>query len=316
MIALHGHSLRKTNRKRSRAIPKQSQARVEKPSTLVDYIHSKEFESRAADRAIIREFKRTSPPSTESEKVPRASGNQAYFAGLYEVPLLSAGDERELFRRFNYLKFKANRLIRSQTKLSAKNRKQYERFIAEANGTREQLVRANLRLVISIAKRFVNADNSFDDLVSDGNLALIRAVEKFNYELGNRFSTYATYAIQRAVFRAISQRRLRNRRFIADDAGLDAVVGDEEMKVLNTLQISSLHELLEEMFAELDAREQHIVRKRFGFDNSEPKSFKELGDEMGVCKERVRQIQTRAIGKLLRMARDRSLEQYLDPGQF
>jgi RNA polymerase primary sigma factor len=316
MIAIHGHSLRKTNRRRSRATPQQSQTKVEPQSTGIDYIYSKEFESKAADSAIIRASKRVSPPATEVEKLPRASGNQAYFSGLYEVPLLSADEERELFRRFNYLKFKANRILRAQKKPSAKNRKQYDRFIAEANETREQLVRANLRLVISIAKRFVSTDNAFDDLVSDGNLALIRSVEKFNYELGNRFSTYATYAIQRAVFRAISQRRLRNRRFITEDTGLDAAVDDEETKVLNTLQISSLHELLEEMFAELDAREQHIVRKRFGFDDSEPKSFKELGDEMGVCKERVRQIQTRAIGKLLTMARARRMDKFLDPADL
>src|SRR3954463_16720411 len=82
MIAIHGHSLRKTNRKRSRAIPKQSPAAIEEQSNAVDYIHSKEFESKAADSAIIRESKRISTLATETEKLPRASGNQAYFAGL------------------------------------------------------------------------------------------------------------------------------------------------------------------------------------------------------------------------------------------
>src|SRR5207249_326509 len=111
-----------------------------------------------------------------------------YLASLYEVPLLTREQEYHLFRQFNYLKFKATRLRRDLDPSRAKSSlmDEIEGLYEQAVQTKNQIVQANLRLVVSIAKRHVNATEDFFQLVSDGNMSLIRAVEKFDYARGNK----------------------------------------------------------------------------------------------------------------------------------
>ncbi|MCH5374196.1 MAG: sigma-70 family RNA polymerase sigma factor, partial [Planctomycetes bacterium] len=123
----------------------------------------------------------------------------------YEVPLLSREQEYHLFRKFNYLKFRAFQLRKRLHPARANSTLmgQIEHLYAEAVRTKNQIVQANLRLVVSIAKRHVSVSDDFFGLVSDGNMSLIRAVEKFDYSRGNKFSTYASWAIMRNYARTI-----------------------------------------------------------------------------------------------------------------
>ena len=138
----------------------------------------------------------------------------------------------------------------------------------------------------------------------------MRAVEKFSFALGNRFSTYATYAIQRHFFRLSHKARQLRQRFVTEDEsfkGLSAAEPNTEQCSFE--QIAMLKELFAKFLGELEPREQQIVVARFGFDGQPPRTFRELGASMGVCKERIRQIQTRAIDKLREMAAEARLEQ-------
>jgi len=138
----------------------------------------------------------------------------------------------------------------------------------------------------------------------------MRAVEKFNFALGNRFSTYATYAIQRHFFRLSHKGRQLRSRFVADDEAFKGrAAAEPNTESCSVEQIAVLKDLFASFLDELEPREQEIVVARFGFDGKPPRTFRELGAAMGVCKERIRQIQTRAIDKLRVMAARANLEQ-------
>jgi RNA polymerase primary sigma factor len=235
-----------------------------------------------------------------------------YLASLYQTRLLSKDEEQFYFRRMNWLKFQAlQRRDRLDPKRATmKQMKQIEGLLAEAETIKAILITSNLRLVVSIAKKFNEPSSSFDELISEGNVALMRSVEKFNFALGNRFSTYATYAIQRHFFRISHKSRQYRNRFATDDEPVrDRAEEPRDEDACTPGQVDYLRGLFEKFLGELEPREQQIVLARFGFDGDKPKTFRELGIEMGVCKERIRQIQTRAIEKLRSMAEAAQLEQ-------
>ena len=146
------------------------------------------------------------PKTISPTKKPRLpSGLPAYVASLYEVPLLTREQEAHLFRKMNYLKYEASKL-RDTLDVDRPKRRlmdRIENLYEESVATKNQIISANLRLVVSIAKRYVGPAVDFFELVSDGNLSLIRAVEKFDVSRGNRFSTYATWAIVKNFARSI-----------------------------------------------------------------------------------------------------------------
>ena len=146
---------------------------------------------------------RSRPSSVARRGVP--SGLPHYLASLYEVPLLTREQEQHLFRKFNYLKHRASQLRDQLDPARAKSSlmDRIEELYEEAVRTKNQIVKANLRLVVSIAKRHVSSSDDFFGLVSDGNMSLIRAVEKFDYSRGNKFSTYASWAIMKNFARTI-----------------------------------------------------------------------------------------------------------------
>jgi RNA polymerase sigma factor (sigma-70 family) len=226
--------------------------------------------------------------------------------------LLSKDEEQFYFRRMNWLKFRAattrGRLDRRRATL--RQIEQVEGWLTEAETVKAILITSNLRLVVSIAKKFVDPSWTFDELVSEGNVALMRSVEKFNFALGNRFSTYATYAIQRHFFRLSHRGRQFRKRFVADDESLrDRAESAPTAEYCSTEQIDVLKGLFSRFLGDLEPRERKIVVARFGFDGKPPRTFRELGSQMGVCKERIRQIQTRAMEKLRAMAAEARLEQ-------
>ena len=234
-----------------------------------------------------------------------------YLASLYQTRLLSKDEEQFYFRRMNWLKFQAlhkrNRL--DPKRATMKQMKQIEAILAEAETVKAILITSNLRLVVSIAKKFNEPSHSFDELISEGNVALMRSVEKFNFALGNRFSTYATYAIQRHFFRISHKSRQYRNRFASDDEPVkDRAEEVSDHESCSPDQVHYLKTLFSKFLYRLESREQQIVLARFGFNGDKPKTFRQLGTEMGVCKERIRQIQTRAIAKLRTMAEEANLE--------
>ncbi|MAN06097.1 MAG: hypothetical protein CMJ56_04400 [Planctomycetaceae bacterium] len=234
-----------------------------------------------------------------------------YLASLYQTRLLSKDEEQFYFRRMNWLKFQAlqkrNRL--DPKRATMKQMKQIEAVLAEAETVKAILITSNLRLVVSIAKKFNEPSHSFDELISEGNVALMRSVEKFNFALGNRFSTYATYAIQRHFFRISHKSRQYRNRFASDDEPVkDRAEEVSDHESCSPDQVNYLKTLFSKFLHQLESREQQIVLARFGFNGDKPKTFRQLGTEMGVCKERIRQIQTRAIAKLRTMAEEANLE--------
>jgi len=278
----------------------------------LDYIPSEEF-ARARTR---RQQQRLLDPMPETDASARRvripSGLPPYLASLYEVPLLTSEQEKHLFRKMNYLKYKASAL-RDQLDLNHPRRvlmDQIERLCDAAVATKNHLVRANLRLVVSIAKRHVGPADDFFELVSDGNLSLMRAVDKFDYSRGNKFSTYASWAIMKNFARTIpDEHRLRDR-FRTSQSEMFVATEDErtdqvEQEVFQTQREAEVMRIL----GHLDEREQQIIRYRFGLRRGEePLTLKQVGAQLGVTKERIRQIEARALSKLRKAAQDEQVE--------
>jgi RNA polymerase primary sigma factor len=283
---------------------------------LIDYIPCREFLKK--DAAALA----TTPPADAAVPLDRdaadrasAKGLSPYLASLYQTRLLTKNEEQYYFRRMNWLKFRAATARGRLDKKRATRRQieEIEGWLAESETVKSIIITSNLRLVVSIAKKFIDPSNSFEELVSDGNVALMRAVEKFNFALGNRFSTYATYAIQRHFFRMSHKGRQQRNRFVSSDESLkDRAEETPSAEYCSAEQIGVLKEVFSSFLGDLEPRERQIVVARFGFDGKPPRTFRELGSAMGVCKERIRQIQTRALDKLRDMAAGVKLEHTVD----
>ena len=279
----------------------------------LDYIPCRQFLKADAEKlATLAPADALVPLGQHSLSSAAGKGLTPYLASLYTTRLLSKAEEQFYFRRMNWLKFRAaaarGKLDRRRATL--KQIDQVETWITDAEAVKSIIITSNLRLVVSIAKKFVDPTNSFEELVSDGNMALLRAVEKFSFELGNRFSTYATYAVQRHLYRICFKSRQQRTRFVSDDQSLREKADDPmETGYCSPQQVGVLKVLFSKFLTELEPRERQIVVARFGFDGKAPRTFRELGAEMGVCKERIRQIQTRAMDKLREMAAASRLEQ-------
>ena len=250
---------------------------------------------------------------TTKPRVP--SGLPSYLAGLYEVPLLTREQEVHLFRKMNYLKYQAIAL-REQIDLNQPKRRlidRIEKLYDESVATKNQIILANLRLVVSIAKRYVGPAAGFFELVSDGNMSLIRAAEKFDFARGNRFSTYASWAIMKNFARTIPNALRHRGQFYTSGPEIFGSVADmrpdhHKQESAQVRRESHTERLLER----LDERERQIVTSRFGLiRGQEPQTLEQVGAAMGVTKERVRQIQCKAMIKLRKAAKEDRIE---DPG--
>jgi len=265
----------------------------------LDLIPNPTFSRRNADKVCLADMPE---PETPTRKARRPSGLPPYLASLYEIPLLTREQEAHIFRKFNYLKYKASKLREQLDPHAPKSAlmEEIEKLYEEAVATKNQIVQANLRLVVSIAKRHVGQNENFFELVSDGNMSLLRAVEKFDFARGNKFSTYASWAIMKNFARTIPGEFKHRDRFRTSHDEL--FVATEEHRSDQYEQESAQAEReaqINRILKRLDEREQKIIIHRFGLDHSqEPQTLKEVGAEMGVTKERIRQIEARALNKL------------------
>ncbi|QGJ70598.1 RNA polymerase ECF-type sigma factor [Planctomycetales bacterium 10988] len=279
----------------------------------IEFIYNSDFEEEnVADLLHLEEEIPQTKLSAEEEeavqkKVSRPHpSSSSYVVSLYRTKLLSKEIEQALFSRMNYLKFEAHRLLESvdDEKPQLEVAKEIETCLRESQDLRNELIRSNLRLVVSIAKRFVEAGASFDDLVSEGNMALLRAVEKFDYARGYRFSTYATHAIRRTYHR-LWLNRLKDKGRKADSGAeiLSDVADYRELQNEREGQWINLKKWLTQNIAQLDPRERLIIRSRFGLNqNLKGQPLRAVGKKLGISKERVRQLEKRALGKLRNLA--------------
>jgi RNA polymerase primary sigma factor len=278
----------------------------------LDYIPNDNF-SRVRSQKIEDRIIGSLPISTLPAKKSRLpSGLPPYLTSLYEVPLLNRKQEAHLFRKMNYLKYKASRL-RAKLDLARPKRKlmdQIERLYDEAVATKNQIIRANLRLVVSIAKRHVGPAQNFFELVSDGNMSLMRAVEKFDYSRGNKFSTYASWAIMKNFARTIPDEHRHHDRFRTSQAEMFAATEDVRTDAVELESSQTQREAqVEKILERLDDREQKIIVRRFGLRRGEePLTLKQVGAELGVTKERIRQLEARALDKLRKAAQEEKID--------
>src|SRR6185312_12258947 len=167
----------------------------------LDCIDNEMFSRASSEKVILGPM----PESPPAKKSCLPSGLPPYLASLYEVPLLNREQEMHLLRKMNYLKYRAAKLREGLEPAHAKSTvmEQIEKLYEQAVATKNRIIRANLRLVVSIAKRHVGPADNFFELVSDGNMSLMRAVEKFDFARGYKFSTYASWAIMKNFARTI-----------------------------------------------------------------------------------------------------------------
>jgi len=292
-----------------------------------------------------------------------------YLREIGRVSLLSAAEEVALAQAME--QGKAARELLATPNLSKEDRNRLQTLVAHGQEAREKLTEANLRLVVSVAKKYIGRGIPFLDLIQEGNIGLARAVEKYDYTRGFRFSTYATWWIRQAVTRAIADqaRTIRVPVHMVEQIGdlyrasqrleqrlgrpprldelavelgttedkvreivnasrqpisLETPVGEEEESQLGDFvpdlgaeapveaaAHSLLRDQLEDVLDELTTRERRVLELRFGLLDDRTHTLEEVGRELGVTRERARQIEREALAKLRELGAKRKLQDYL-----
>jgi len=243
----------------------------------------------------------TSFPDFQDEIIPRHKGYSK----------LRTEDEARLFLRYNYARYRLASLGQKPGKRLSKARTaEMERWYRRAMRIRSDLTGANLALVIAMAKRTNIPNVDFSELISEGNIALLRAIEKFDVSRGFKFSTYACRAILKSFNRLATKSSTHYRRFgVEFDQSMEP--GDQaeiKRQAIQNEALAKLHEILLQNTADLTKIEQRVIDQRFALTGGgKKKTLMALGHEMGVSKERVRQIQRSALAKLRRAFRSEHL---------
>jgi len=274
----------------------------------IEYLANESF----SDASLADEFLAPMPEEEAFETARRAmripKDAPPELASLYEMPLLTKPQEQHQFRKMNYLKYRAAQLLESiktptgrinTQKLRTETLDQIDEYVKRANKIKDLLIGCNMRLVVSIAKRHSGQTDNFFELLSDGNMSLMRAVEKFDYSRGNKFSTYASWAIIKNFARSIPEEKNRRERYVTGneeyfDAAPDQRTDEAEVVQAAEQASHKVNRLLEY----LEPREREIIRLRAGLDNSEGMTLEKIGEKLGITKERVRQLNVRAMRKL------------------
>jgi RNA polymerase primary sigma factor len=235
------------------------------------------------------------------------------LTSLYQMPLLTKEQEQHLFRKFNYLKFKAAQLLKAMLlpngrldcqAVRSHDLDQIDKLLKEATAVKDLLISCNMRLVVSIAKKHSAQSDNFFELLSDGNVSLIRAVEKFDYARGNKFSTYASWAIMKNFARSLPDEKTRRERFQTGKEEIFDLAPDhrtDEFECLAVVEQASYK--VNRLLDYLEPREREIIRMRAGLeDGAAAMTLAKIGEKLGITKERVRQLNVRAMKKLRSLA--------------
>jgi RNA polymerase sigma factor (sigma-70 family) len=275
-------------------------------SQPLDYIANACFDDPALEVEILGPMPQQEEFDANRKQMRVPKDAPPELAPLYEMPLLSREQEQHLFRKMNYLKHRAYQLRKGLDPARAKTQEldEIERWQDQANEVKELLINCNMRLVVSIAKRHVAQTDNFFELLSDGNVSLIRAVEKFDYFRGNKFSTYASWAIMKNFARSIPEEKHRRERYVTGHEELFDAAPDnrtDEQECLASAEQAS-HKV-NRLLALLEPREREIIRMRAGLDSgSEGMTLEKIGEKLGITKERVRQLNVRAMKKMRTLA--------------
>ncbi len=273
----------------------------------IDYISNPKFESdrdstrTLADGGLVDDLLRgLRPASTASADMP------SHLRRICQSELLTQEQEIALFREMNYLKFQAHTL-RSQLAPHGSDLSDViaiESLLNKAQLIRNHIIQANLRLVMSVVKKFTSPQLSFDEMLSDGIITLMQAVDKFDFDRGFRFSTYAYRSIARTVFRSITAAAKEESRLTRDaETWAFEQADDGRCSSMSDHVWSNLRELASSLVDRLDRRERFIIRGRYALGaHRHVRTFQDLANKLGVSKERARQLEKRAVQKLHSMA--------------
>lgn len=267
----------------------------------IEFFSTPDFDAPGADRAILNAPSALVPHNTDAPTRRPPSDLPPYLQQLFRIPLLSPAGEVALFRKLNYLRYKADVLRRDidEQAPSAAQLDAIEALLNDAAAVKNQIVQANLRLVVSIAKRHNNPTTDFFETISDGNVSLMRAVDKFDFTRGFKFSTYASWAIMRNYARTVPEQRYHRERY---QTGRDEMLETTAASLFEERESDALpavRNLLDRMMSGLDERERSILRQRYGLEDSgEPQTLEQIGKRFGVSKERIRQLEARAMTRL------------------
>lgn len=266
----------------------------------IEFIPSADFDLPNADEMILGAAELNSPYVDTPLPARLPADLPPYLQQLFRLPLLSPAGELALFRKMNYLKFQADRLrqVLDVETVSAAELDRIELLLEDANRVKQQITQANLRLVVSIAKRHLSSMMDLFELISDGNVSLMRAVDKFDYSRGYKFSTYASWAVMRNFARSVPEfKSHRDRYQTGRDELIDIAPGFAPEEAENDFA-PAVRGVIDRMLGQLGERERAILRHRFGLEDSQPQTLEQIGKRLGVSKERIRQLESRALEQL------------------
>lgn len=273
---------------------------VDARGRAIKYIHDDSFLNPSAEAEFLTAPKVAKRKTRRKADIPDKAGS--YLAHLWSVPLLSRNEESHYFRMLHFLRFQSAKLQIEMSTCRAHIGllKQLEFKLQQMDTVRKLLIESNLRLVVSIAKKYARGNLTFDELVSVGNTALVNAVDQFDYRRGYRFSTYAYRAIQRSMFGALRTEHRNVTRFSVDgDEATQYLAKDASFSDVAELQAAEARSEVQQLLGLLDPREQMIVMTRFGMsEGSEPSSFRKIGGAIGLSKQRVASIFSEALAKI------------------
>jgi len=278
----------------------------------LDYIGHPSFDDPTVEATIMADMPDAAAYEAARQAMRTPKDVPPELAALYEMPLLTREQEAHLFRKMNFVKHKAAKLRSRLEPMRARTEEldTIEDLLNTAQKIKEMLVNCNMRLVVSIAKKHAGHSNNFFELLSDGNVSLLRAIEKFDYSRGNKFSTYASWAIMKNYARSIPEELHRRERYVTGHEELFEAAEDkrtDEHEVLASAEQATkkVNRLLEY----LEPRERQIIRLRAGLENgTEGMTLEKIGQQLGITKERVRQLNVRAMKKLRTLAEDQKVE--------
>jgi RNA polymerase sigma factor (sigma-70 family) len=277
----------------------------------VDYIYNAEFDEPGKADVMVGDMPGRVEFDTKRHAMNPPKDVPAQMVHLYEWPLLSKEQEQHLFRKMNFLKHKLHNLKKAIDPAKAKvtDLQKVEELKEQIKSTRDLLISCNQRLVYNQAKRHLAAGENIDDLVSDGNLSLMRAVEKFDYGRGNKFSTYATWAIMKNFARSIPDGKTHKQRYMTgheDVFEAKADIRTDEQEALAVVDAARAR--VNRLLNHLDPRTREVIRMRTGLDGSEEMTLEQIGQHFGITKERVRQINVRGMKQLREWAAKENVE--------
>ncbi|MFV1966454.1 MAG: sigma-70 family RNA polymerase sigma factor [Pirellulaceae bacterium] len=292
--------LRARTKKRGRATRSEIMRRAERIlRTEPHYVYDACFDAPDAAAEILAA---PEEPIHHRRQTRATKDADFYVAFLYQTNLLSRAQETYLFRKMNYLKFLAYRRRQGLDPATATlaHVDAIESLEEQAVQIRNHIIESNLRLVTARAKQFARSSGlPLDELISEGNIGLVQAVEHFDFSRGTKLSTYATWAIINKLL-AYLQRSKRESRHFTREHGvpLDGMEGDW-LHVESVLSQSEIREKLGGMLKHLKERERIAVENRFGFvKDHQPKTLKDLATQWGVTKQRAQQVCAGAVNKL------------------